>query len=301
MNIAWRRMVGVGGAALVVLGAFMWVLVPKQGSAPPPAATTLHRTVVQEREQPKPIGDDDQDGLANWEEALRRTDSQNPDSDGDGTGDKDELEAGRDPLKKGPDDTAPGTRAQELTQARIEELLPTRAPLRQEAALEPPEQTPPRTPRAAAETPAVNPELRVFGNALGAALALITNDSFAQNERALIAQAAPSRDGAALPALAPLAESYERVASNLQAVAAPSEGTVLLGNLKDGYARLGHALLELSRSGAELKIQSERWTEYSASVIGVGKALNEAIGFFMERGAVFNADDPGRIFVMSSK
>ena len=105
---------------------------------------------------------------------------------------------------------------------------------------------------------------------------------------------------AALPALAPLAESYERVASNLQAVAAPSEGTVLLGNLKDGYARLGHALLELSRSGAELKIQSERWTEYSASVIGVGKALNEAIGFFMERGAVFNADDPGRIFVMSS-
>lgn len=293
-------MVGAGGTTLVVLGALVWVLVGKRESAPPPATTALNRTAVPKGEQSKPIGDDDHDGLSNWEEALRRTDPENPDSDGDGVSDKDELEAGRDPLKKGPDDAAPGARVLQMPLPHAEAPVPARAPLRQETPPEPPEQTPPPSgaPNAGAKTPVMNSELRAFGNALGAALALITNDSFVRNEQTLITQAVPSRDGAALPALAPLALSYERAASNLQTITAPREETVLLDNLKDGYARLGYALHELSKGGAELKVLSKRWTEYSASVIGVGKALNEAIGFFMERGVRFAPNEPGVIFAI---
>lgn len=49
-------------------------------------------------------GDPDHDGLKNWEEALWKTDPNNPDTDGDGTPDGQEIKEGRNPLKPGPDD-----------------------------------------------------------------------------------------------------------------------------------------------------------------------------------------------------
>ena len=50
------------------------------------------------------IKDTDGDGLADWEEALWKTDPQNPDTDGDGTPDGGGGDLGRDPIKKGPSD-----------------------------------------------------------------------------------------------------------------------------------------------------------------------------------------------------
>lgn len=301
MKIAWRRTVWVGGLALVILGAFAWLSARRADNEPPRSALTPSEAAAPKEELPKPIGDDDQDGLSNWEEALRQTDPENPDSDGDGTSDKDELERGRNPLKKGPDDVFPNVSVLQLPPPpRAKVLAPSRVPMPQETAPEP-SSPPPSKTSTVIESIAVNPELHAFGNALGAALAPVTNGAFTQSEQALIAQAVPSRDGSALPALAPLAQSYERATDNLQGIVAPPEGTALLANLKDGYARLGRAVLELSKGGAELKVQSERWTEYSASVMAVGKALNESIGFFLERRITFGADDPGRIFVMDSR
>ncbi len=48
--------------------------------------------------------DSDNDGLTDWEEALWKTDPQNPDTDGDGTLDGEEVLLGRDPRKPGPND-----------------------------------------------------------------------------------------------------------------------------------------------------------------------------------------------------
>jgi hypothetical protein len=50
------------------------------------------------------LKDTDSDGLKDWEEAIYKTDPENPDTDGDGTSDSDEVHQNRDPLKKGPDD-----------------------------------------------------------------------------------------------------------------------------------------------------------------------------------------------------
>lgn len=48
--------------------------------------------------------DSDKDGLKDWEEALWKTDPNNPDTDGDGTTDGEEVKEGRDPTKPGPND-----------------------------------------------------------------------------------------------------------------------------------------------------------------------------------------------------
>lgn len=48
--------------------------------------------------------DSDKDSLMDWEESLWKTDPQNPDTDGDGASDGEEVKNGRDPLRKGPND-----------------------------------------------------------------------------------------------------------------------------------------------------------------------------------------------------
>src|SRR3989344_2161019 len=48
--------------------------------------------------------DADNDGLKDWEEDLWQTDSAKADTDGDGTNDGDEIQAGRNPALAGPND-----------------------------------------------------------------------------------------------------------------------------------------------------------------------------------------------------
>ncbi|MBI1998895.1 MAG: hypothetical protein HYS73_00990 [Parcubacteria group bacterium] len=48
--------------------------------------------------------DSDNDGLKDWEEGLWKTDLENPDTDGDGTPDGEEVRNKRNPTKAGPDD-----------------------------------------------------------------------------------------------------------------------------------------------------------------------------------------------------
>jgi len=48
--------------------------------------------------------DSDGDGLKDWEEELWKTDIHNPDTDGDGTSDSEEIKIGRNPLRQAPND-----------------------------------------------------------------------------------------------------------------------------------------------------------------------------------------------------
>ena len=51
-----------------------------------------------------PHKDSDNDGLKDWQEALWQSDKNNPDTDGDGTLDGEEVANNRNPIKAGPDD-----------------------------------------------------------------------------------------------------------------------------------------------------------------------------------------------------
>ena len=90
---------------VIVGGVFLWnrweknkkdVLVFERESSGQDAAKILAETVSRQ--------DSDNDGLPDWEEALWKTDSHNPDTDGDGTLDGEEVKLGRNPTKKGPND-----------------------------------------------------------------------------------------------------------------------------------------------------------------------------------------------------
>jgi len=62
------------------------------------------------------IDDLDHDGLSGWEENLHKTDLNNPDTDGDGYLDGEEVAAGYDPTKPAPDDKLGGDNNQNTAQ-----------------------------------------------------------------------------------------------------------------------------------------------------------------------------------------
>lgn len=90
-------------SAFVLLGAGFVLLSPKT----PVGKLTFEKnkkTAAEKSFEAIVVKDSDTDGLKDWEEALWKTDPNNPDSDGDGTPDGEEVRAGRDPAKPGPDD-----------------------------------------------------------------------------------------------------------------------------------------------------------------------------------------------------
>ncbi len=95
------------GIALIVIGVG-YMLMGRQGkpAVEYPSKSTrgleTSGSTLLASEQSK---DADGDGLADWEEALWKTDPQNPDTDGDGTKDGDEPKENRNPTVKGPDDS----------------------------------------------------------------------------------------------------------------------------------------------------------------------------------------------------
>mgnify|MGYP001616874854 CR=1 FL=1 len=90
---------------VIVGGVFLWnrweknkkdVLVFDRGNNAQDTIKSLTETISRQ--------DSDNDSLPDWEETLWKTDSQNPDTDGDGTLDGEEVKLGRNPVKRGPND-----------------------------------------------------------------------------------------------------------------------------------------------------------------------------------------------------
>lgn len=87
-----------GFLALIALFSVYSVFNSLNGRPAPFAAIGLQTPL------PNPDIDADHDGLTNKEESYWNTDFQNPDTDGDGFLDGEEVASGHDPLKPGPDD-----------------------------------------------------------------------------------------------------------------------------------------------------------------------------------------------------
>lgn len=90
----------IAGIALVG-GSYLALNPPKKKTAPSLSKSTLSATGGPVLPSSIIVQDSDKDGIADWEEALWKTDPQNPDSDGDGISDGDEVKANRDPSLKG--------------------------------------------------------------------------------------------------------------------------------------------------------------------------------------------------------
>lgn len=89
-------------AVLATIAVSVVFVLNKKDNAP--IAEEQNLAVVEQNADKINIKDSDNDGLADWEEALWHTDPQNPDSDGDGTNDGDEIKDNRDPASGEPND-----------------------------------------------------------------------------------------------------------------------------------------------------------------------------------------------------
>jgi len=103
----------------VILGGFGFALFKQLSQKPSPqiAGNNNQKEQGAALDASLTLKDTDQDGLKDWEEALWKTNPKNPDTDGDGTGDGNEVRAGRNPLVKGPKDVLATAAAPKITGA----------------------------------------------------------------------------------------------------------------------------------------------------------------------------------------
>ncbi|MBI2476074.1 MAG: hypothetical protein HYV67_02440 [Candidatus Taylorbacteria bacterium] len=92
-----RKIILAASVAVVVIAITLLLTRPPKVSYTAATAGSATTTGVLAK-------DSDQDGLKDWEEELWKTDPQNPDTDGDGAPDGQEIKLGRNPLLKGPND-----------------------------------------------------------------------------------------------------------------------------------------------------------------------------------------------------
>jgi hypothetical protein len=88
--------------AVLIVGIGVFLLYRKNNQFTIDGTPEIARSISQSEVFTK---DTDGDGLKDWEEELWKTDKTISDTDGDGTPDGEEIKEGRDPSKKGPDDT----------------------------------------------------------------------------------------------------------------------------------------------------------------------------------------------------
>ncbi len=94
--------------AILALGAGSFLVLFITSPLPKDQKNNTHNQIAEDLKQrlaEEANKDSDNDGLKDWEEALYATNLQSPDTDGDGASDGEEIKVGRDPLKKGPNDT----------------------------------------------------------------------------------------------------------------------------------------------------------------------------------------------------
>lgn len=93
------------GAALIRFGVPSFTG-PSPSSSPSTSSASTARVEADADEELAHAAESDRDadGLMDWEEALWRTDADNPDTDGDGTPDGEEVNTHRDPTRPAPND-----------------------------------------------------------------------------------------------------------------------------------------------------------------------------------------------------
>lgn len=235
-----------------------------------PRETRTEITKTMQTEIPNPHAayqtDTDGDGMPDWEETLRGTDPTKPDQ---------------------PNAAQPEIIAR-LQEKRAE--LPVASYFIAPSAPVAPTQTTTLPEVPSTETAA----LHAFGNALGAALQPIANESFEHESLALLNAAIASP--AAQKELATTAATYGAVVSALNGITATGQAEALSAKVATAYARLAEALAVLARAPTEPQEVSNVWLAYSDAALEVGKALNETIGFFAMRKISFAPTEPGALF-----
>ena len=272
-------------------------------------------------------GDADKDGLKYWEEALWKTDPNNPDTDGDGTSDGQETKEGRDPTVSGPDDklksmanfgeTGTDTSSQSktessLTDAIARNLYTNYSVLKQSGELTPENQAKINEalgvsveqiirPKlyiasdlniASSETPA---SIKKYGNET---IATINNNLNAntQDEAVNLTNYLDKKNPADLKKVTDAAESYKKMTLALVSVSVPPSAIEEHLSLVNGVNFLGRAILGMAQVDADPVVALASLNNYPKGNEKIVNAFRGLISYFAGKKTIFGKDDAGYIF-----
>ncbi len=300
-------------AVLILLlfgvGAYLTRERGSENTTPPESSPSTETSTTDARSAkngvlPSALNDTDRDGLKDFEETLWKTDPANPDTDGDGSTDGEEVQNDRNPLKKGPNDrlSLPSYRPEEnqlpLSTAKQPAPKKTSSPPKDptDNTSDPTTSTPPPISK-----PPESPEkiaLRAYGNETGGILKTSVNSDAETSAFKEFLKEKPSDTAQA--ELEQIGNDYGRRVDLLNAISAPSAVQILHAELISRNREQGEAIKRVASFAKSSDISIAEWNRYTEQVTASGKAFFTLALFFKEQGIVFSSHEEGSIFTIPS-
>jgi hypothetical protein len=268
--------------------------------------------------------DSDNDGLKDWEESLWDTDTQNADTDGDGTKDGAEVKANRNPAKIGLDslksdiniETKATSTPLTVTDKLSRDLFTKYMSLKQSGQ----EITPEIEQQLVAtvltqETFKTNPEIkytvesfrivkdspesiRAYGNAIGAIIknyAITQRDSKGRflHEVLILEQAIDTDNPAELDRITTIITSYQNMLDALLKLNVPQSATNIQLNLANGFNWSIEADKDLQLMYKDSVVALAALSVYQKGSITTAQGFKDLKKYLQESGVVFSENEPG--------
>ncbi len=317
MNFFSRRKLTVALTllALTVL-AGVWYLSVRAKSRPTPDQSGALAQAVREYVVDR---DTDGDSLMDWEEDLWKTNKNSVDTDGDGTGDNDEVRAGRNPTVAGPDDTFAKPAASAAVSAEEKNLTTTDIlarnifaeyyTLKQSGALDEAAQEnlilknlsgalpgEHNVPTYGIDDISVRGDgagaVRAYGNAVGSIISKHSIET--ENEGAIVERALQTDNGDELAQVAAAAAAYRAIAQGLIAIETPLGAAAAHISLVNAVTALAEADAKLAIVLTDPVIGLIGLREYDQAVRDLYSALKKVGAVLTENNVVFSSTEAGR-------
>lgn len=274
--------------------------------------------------------DSDNDGLKDWEETLWKTDKNNSDTDGDGTSDGEEVKAGRNPLKPGPDDKIEtpvfkqegffeNTLGAGLTKTDIlaREFFASFMSLRQSGNID--EQT--RQKLAESFLTEINQEkladkykisdIKTIDDNSGAALKNYGNEAagiinkyqadIQENEIDIINRAMEENNENEMRKLGPIIQMYLNISGELIKISAPKGVSLFHLNLINSVYNLAESLKKIKDTFKDPVNGIIGINQYKEEYAGVKEALLNISRYFTDKGIIFSSSEKGYKFFINNR
>ncbi len=270
--------------------------------------------------------DSDSDGLKDWEEVLWHTDPHNPDTDGDGTPDGQEVKEGRNPAVKGPNDklntqtidtlintgTGSGgelTQTDNVSRDLVGKLIAlkesgatidadTQNQLVQDSLKNLTGTTP--TPYTQSDLHVTSNEtlesIRQFGNQLGNIITKFSTSN-TQDEITVLNQFITTGDQSILNKLDKNVTRYQNLIHDLLQVNVPKSVLPLYLGLVNGFNSLQTNIQNIKKYANDPVGQLVAINGYSANIELLKKVLAEMIMYFSTQHIQFTPQESGYIFI----
>lgn len=282
-----RKKILIGGAIILVAGIWLLWFVGGRTANNTNGGTNGSQKIV--------AADADSDGLPDWEEALWKTDSKNPDTDGDGATDGAEVLASRDPKVAGPNDelTNPADRLQVLTRNALA--------TNDEPILEPPaEVIAARIANPLGPLTIINLEAsstaQVYGLAFVAAIKPYLESQTEYMPKVLLRYTNEGNE-ADISTLVVATVGSAKALENLRSVAIPKSIAEAHTRFVEHLAKVNELLVGMSLIKTEPLLALQSGQQYMLEYAQATKALLEINQYFIDHRVIFDAKTTPKIKV----